>query len=174
MGRIYKVVIVSGPTNSGKTTVGDLLARMLPKTVMIEMDAINLILRVLPDGTDAYARWRDPYVIEDLATLAVNWLDRDFDVILPGLFWKSTFEQLSGLIGERLGGRQVEFCCLILAPPLEVVLQDPDRRQLSEEMFDFIRGQYDEKLHEPGFGIVIDNQDQTPQETADLIARQIT
>ena len=68
----------------------------------------------------------------------------------------------------------MEFYSLILAPPLEVVLQDPSRRKRGEEMFDFIRGQYDEKLHEPGFGIVIDNQDQTPQETADLIARQIT
>ena len=146
MGRIYKVVIVSGPSNSGKSTVADLLARTLPKTVMIEMDAINLILRVLPDGASAYARWRDPYVIEDLATLAINWLDREFDVILPGLFWKSTFEQLSGLIEQRLAERQVEFYSLILAPPLEVVLQDPSRRQLGEEMFDFIRGQYDEKL----------------------------
>ena len=72
MRRTYRVIIVSGPTNSGKTAVSELLTRMLPQTVRIELDMVTLISNRLQRET------LEPYAIEDLATLAINWLDREF------------------------------------------------------------------------------------------------
>jgi hypothetical protein len=44
---------------------------------------------------------------------------------------------------------------------------------LVEEDRKGVRQSYEWKLHDPGFGIKIDNSSQTPEETADLIADYI-
>ena len=170
---VSKIVTIGGPSNSGKTTVSGLLAEMLPQTVRIELDATNLIPNDFPKEAGRWARWREPCVIEDLVSLTVNWLNRRFDVILPGLFWKGTYDLMRDILLQQLGEHPVEYHSFVLAPPLEVALRPRGSRLLDEDMHDFIREQYDTGLQDPGFGMVIDNQGQTPEQTADLIARHI-
>lgn len=52
-------------------------------------------------------------------------------------------------------------------------LQTRGPRILGEEDRKGVRQSYEWKLHDPGFGIKIDNSSQTPEETADLIADYI-
>ena len=82
-------------------------------------------------------------------------------------------EPLQAALGQRWGDHHVDYYSFILAPPLEIALQTRGPRTLSEKDRDWIRQMYEWNLHAPGFGIVIDNQDQTPEQTAALIADYI-
>lgn len=146
-----------------------MLAQDLPQAVAIELYAINLIPNDFTKAAGRFARWREPCVIEDLVSLTANWLRRGFDVIVPGLFWQDTHERMCDDVAEALGSESIDCPSFILAPPLEVAVGSSGRRLIDSEMQEFIREQYEAGLREPGFGIVIDNQRQTPEETFRII-----
>ena len=90
------------------------------------------------------------------------------------MFSKRSFERIRKIIARKLTERQVEFHSFVLAPPLKVALKTRGPQAMDdEEILDMIRTQYEMRMDNPGFGIVIDNQEQTPQQTAELIAHHI-
>ena len=165
MARTYKIIIISGPSNAGKSTVSNILIQTLPKTVKIELDDIGHISKVLPHKD------RGQCVFEDAAAVAANWINRGFDVIFLGAFWG--LKPLRDALTPRLGEHQVEYHRFTLAPPLEIALQTRGPRKINEKDRDWVRQTYEWKLHDVDSGFVIDNQNQTPEQTADLIAGYI-
>jgi hypothetical protein len=62
---------------------------------------------------------------------------------------------------------------LVLSPPLEVAQGQRGERVLSPHEVARIAHHYRTGLHDPGFGVRIDNARQTPQETTELILRHL-
>ncbi len=168
MSEIRKVIVISGLVNSGKTTVSKLLVEMLPKTVRIELDEIGRIVKEVMPVSE-----RGMIVIEDTVSLAINWIDRGYDVILLGPFWKVVFEQLTTEMTIHLATRRVNYHAFILTPPLDVTLQQRGLRVPEDYVPRLNREFHEQGLDNPGFGIKIDNQSQTPDETATLIAKML-
>ncbi|MDE2889482.1 MAG: AAA family ATPase [Gemmatimonadota bacterium] len=149
------LVYINGSINSGKSTVGSLLAKNLPGTVHIEVDELRQFADCLSLAEAC------PYCLEDAATLARNWLSRGFNVVVT---WPishcdyAVFERVAADAG-------VSIYAFTLRPALEVAMSDRDQRQLTERERARIREQYRSSHIDPGIGTVIDNSDQTPAET---------
>ncbi len=107
MSEIRKVIVISGLVNSGKTTVSKRLIEMLPKTVRIELDEVGRIVKEVMPASE-----RGKIVIEDTVSLTINWIDRGYDVILLGPFWKVVFDQLTTEMAKYLATRSVAYVCL--------------------------------------------------------------
>lgn len=172
MACIRKIITINGAANTGKTTVSQRLTQIRPMTVSIELDSrcVGRITRHLPQSTKDYVLQKyGNTILDDCATLAINWIDRECDVIFPGPIWRDGFKDFKRLIDTKLGERQVEYHCFNLKPPLEVALQNRGTRILTEAEKQEINKAYD-WLYEPSYGIIIDNQNQTSEQTTALIA----
>ena len=59
-----------------------------------------------------------------------------------------------------------------LAPKLETILTNRGSRELNDLERERIKHHYDIGIHNPSFGIIIDNTNQTPEETTkDILAK---
>lgn len=175
---VAKLITINGASNTGKTTVSDILTQIRPNTVPIELDSrcVGRITRRLSQTARDHLSNLNivpgDTILEDSAALAINWIDRGCDVVIPGLLHKNGFEKFKTYIDMRLTGRQVEYYCFHLKPPLEIALQNRGTRILDEDEKEFITDIYG-WLYEPSYGIVINNQDQTPNQTVDHIENYI-
>ncbi len=60
-----------------------------------------------------------------------------------------------------------------LSPKLDTVLQDRGKRKLNQWEKDRIKHHYSIGIASPTFGVIIDNSQQTPEETANQIFQMI-
>lgn len=157
------LVYINGSINSGKSTVGSLLAKNLPGTVHVEVDELRHFADCLSLAEAC------PYCLEDAATLARSWLSRGFSVVVT---WPishcdyAVFERVAADAGVAIHG-------FTLRPALEVATSDRGGRRLTERERTRVREQY-RMLHvDPGIGTVIDNSNQTPAETLAAIRSAI-
>lgn len=166
-----RVITLGGLPNSGKSTVATLLARALPRTVRIELDSTGVghVVKTLPMEEKKELQARGIHAeIEDSAAVAVNWLQRGYDVVLVGLFNKGALQGISSYINKHCEG--VHYLSFGLAPPLEVSLGPRGTRVPDGKEQDFIRSLAE--WYQPN-GFLIDNQDQTPEETVAAIVAQL-
>lgn len=157
------LIYINGSINSGKSTVGSLLAKNLRATVHIEVDELRHFADCL-SLTEAC-----PYCLEDAATLAGAWLSRGFNLVVT---WPishcdfAVFEREAANAGVSIHG-------YTLRPALEVATSDRGGRRLSERERTRVREQYRMPHVDPGIGTVIDNSNQTPAETLAVIRSAI-
>ncbi len=74
---------------------------------------------------------------------------------------------------EALSDAASAIYAFVLSPRLEVAQRQRGDRVLSPHEVERIAYHYSTNLHDPGFGIWISNSEQTPQETAEVILRQL-
>lgn len=149
------LIYLNGSINSGKSTLGKLLAKSLPQTVHIEVDHLRHFADCL-NLTQAI-----PFCIEDTITLTRNWLARGFNVVVS---WPIS-ERNHALLESETADFQVPTHTFTLRPQLEVVTSDRGGRRLSDRERSRIEAQYQSSHIDPGLGTVIDNSNQTPEET---------
>ena len=167
MGRL--VVTMGGLPNSGKSTIATILARTLDRTVRIELDGagVGQVAKTLTQEERQALRDRDIHVeFEDASALAVNWLDRGFDVILVGLINEGATSFFQSFLDARVP--DLTYMSIGLNPPLEIVLGPRGDRVPSDQERDYARSLA--TWYVPN-GELIDNAGQTPEETASEIAR---
>ena len=68
---------------------------------------------------------------------------------------------------------EIDIHIFTLAPKLEKVLGNRGTRELTDQEKERIKHHYDIGIPNPTFGEIIDNSNQTPQETADYILSKI-
>ena len=162
-----KVVNINGPINSGKSTVSKLLVEKLNKALFIEVDDLLSDEEQEVLGLHMEAGWKER---TDRLYKLVNEYKKTkkYDVIVfaypisKGLFdeWK-TFED-----------DKTSFVNITLAPKLEVCLTNRGQRELEDWEINRIKQMYDEGYHNREFAdLIIDNSNQTPQESVDEILR---
>lgn len=78
---------------------------------------------------------------------------------------KTDYGQLKEALTDNVGSSYA----FILSPRLDIAQSKRSDRTLSEREVERIAYHYRTSLHNPGFGVRIDNSDQTPEETVSTI-----
>lgn len=106
-----------------------------------------------------------PLTLRNIISVSSNFLAAGFDVVVDYPLSKADYAQLSG----ALSGEATAVYAFVLSPRLEVAQSRRGGQVLSEREVERIAYHYRTSLHDPGFGVRIDNSDQTPEETAAVI-----
>lgn len=157
------IILISGPINSGKTTVGKALAALLPGSAHLEVDTLRELVHFLPLEEAISIN------LENAAAITNNLARRGIRVILTYPLGQKDYEYLLRAFADV----STAIHTFILSPTLETALADRGERRLSEYERHRIREQYRDDRHQPAFGCRIDNTAQTPEETAAIIAQHI-
>ena len=158
-----RLLLVSGSINAGKSTVCKLLVELLPRAAYVSGDALRHFVTQLPLA-DAV-----PITLQNIVSISANFLATGFDVIVDYPLGKSDYERLR----DALADRATAIHAFVLSPRLEVAQRKRGDRTLSQYEVERIAFHYRTGLHDPGFGVRIDNSEQTPEETADWILETI-
>ena len=157
------IIFINGSINSGKSTVTKLLVKELPDTALIEIDVLREMIEWMP------LEEAIPLNLENALTLIRNFTNRGLNVIVPYPLSQKNFDYFT----TGLKGLDIETHVITLAPKLEKVLTNRGSRELTDWERQRIQHHYDIGIHKPTFGEIIDNTDQTPEETVKIILNKI-
>lgn len=157
------IIFLNGSINAGKSTVAKLLAKELPNTALLEIDALRSMIDWMPIDQAV------PINLENAVSLIRNFVARDTSVIVPYPLSQANYEYVM----QKLTDVNTEIHVFTLAPKLEAALTNRGARELSASEKERIKYHYSIGIHDPTFGEVIDNSSQTPEETARCIMDKI-
>jgi len=157
------IIFLNGSINSGKSTVAKLLAKEIPNTAIVEIDALREMIEWMPIDQAV------PINLENAIAVIRNFTKHSISCIVPYPLSQKNYE----FVTNGLSDLSVPMLFFTLAPLLEKVLSDRGERKLDERERKRIGHHYDIGIHAPSFGIIIDNSDQTPEETAKIILKNI-
>jgi hypothetical protein len=157
------IILINGPINAGKTTVGRQLAAMLPQAAHVEVDSLREFVAFLPLAEAI------PVSLENAAAVTRNLIRRGFHVVLTYPLGPEDYAYLQ----EQFSDLGTAVHAFTLSPSLAIALSDRGNRAISDHERRRIREQYADNLHQPSFGSTIDNSVQSPAETAAAILRTL-
>ncbi len=157
------LIFINGSINSGKSTVTKLLVKELPKTALIEVDVFHEMIEWMPIDEAI------PLNLENALTVIRNFTNRGLNVIVPYPLSQRNYDYFI----TGLKDLEVETHVFTLAPKLEKTLTNRGTRELTDWEKGRIQHHYDIGIHKPNFGEIINNTDQTPEETVKVILNKI-
>lgn len=159
------MLFLNGNMNSGKTTIGKLLEQKIANSIFIDVDYI----------AEDYSVYENALTFPEYAELRFNKMlnyirdikdDRFY--IFGYLFFEYRYKKLVDLLGKN-------FLFVTLSPSLDFLLQDKEDRKLKDIEKTKIKYFHELGIHNfPHHGITLDNSAETPQQTADKIARLLS
>lgn len=150
------LIWISGPINSGKTTIAELLAKRLHKAVNIELD----ILCSFETHLDIDKKLH--FIIQDAIDLAANWVERDY---LPILNWP-IYKNEVGFMFEYAKYYRIQPILINLTPEIDIVKKNRGSRNITETELQRIDYMYHIcDINNPQYGYKIDNSILTPDKT---------
>lgn len=162
------IFLITGIMASGKSTVAQLLAERLKKSVHVRGDSFRkMIVRgrveMLPDSdTEAIEQLRLRHQLT--AAAADAYFEAGFDVVLQDVIIGSMLTEMMGLIRNR------PLYVIVLAPSkVEVGRREAERAKSGYGVWTV--DELDRRLREetPQIGMWIDSTDLSPEETVELI-----
>ena len=157
------IILLSGSINAGKTTVSKQLVQMLPRTAHVEVDDLRHFI-------DCVTLWESvPLNLANTAAVTRNFVAFGLNVVISSPLRQQDYEFLM----RELTPLGIPIHCITLNPGMAVALTNRGTRELTEWELRRIPELYAEGIHIPAFGIIIDNADQTPEETAREILTMI-
>lgn len=157
------IILINGPINSGKSTIGRLLATLLPRTAHVEVDTLRAFIASVPLDEAI------PINLENAVSVTENLVRRGFDVVVTYPLGNDDYTSLV----DRFAGLDTSLHTFTLGPSLAVALSYRGERRLSDQERRRIRQQYANGRHAPPFGRRIDNSALTPQDTVNAIIRHL-
>jgi hypothetical protein len=157
------IIFLNGSINSGKSTVAKILAKKLFSVAIVEIDALREMIEWMPIDQSI------PINLENAVSVIRNFSKRGLDVVVPYPLSQKNYEYLSSGVKDL----EAEPYVFTLSPRLEKILTNRGHRELNEGETERIKHHYDIGIPTPSFGEIIDNSDQTPEETADYILAKI-
>ncbi|KKQ18786.1 MAG: hypothetical protein US33_C0045G0005 [Parcubacteria group bacterium GW2011_GWC1_36_9] len=157
------IIFINGSINSGKTTVSKLLTGHLPKTAFIELDDIRNMFNWMP------LEEAIPITIDLGVNLIKDFVKKDMSVIVSYPLSQKNYNSIT----EKLSDINQRKYFFTLSPKLEKILENRGPRRLTKWEKERIKHHYDIGIHNPLFGIIIDNTNQTPDETVKEILKNI-
>lgn len=157
------IIFLNGSINAGKSTVAKILAKEMENTALLEIDVFHKMIEWMPIDKAV------PINLENALSVIRNFIKRGMSVIVPYPLSQKNYDfMMSGL-----KDLETDIHIFTLAPKLEKVLRNRGTRELTEQEKERIKHHYDIGIPNPTFGEIIDNSEQTPQETADYILSKI-
>lgn len=158
------VIILNGSINSGKSTVAKILWKKIPSTAHIEVDKLREFVdwMSLKDSI--------PINLENTISLIKNFTKKDLNVVITYPLSQKNYEYLI----ENLKDIGKNIYTFTLNPELKKTTTNRGTRELNEWEKERIKYHYHIGINNPSFGITIDNTDQSPEETAEIILNYIT
>lgn len=153
------VIYIDGPINAGKTTVSRLLAQRLADTVHIEVDDLRHFAECLTLDEAI------PFALEDAIMLTQNWVRRGFSVVVSWPIGAQDHRQFA----QAVTTLDAELHTFTLLPRQEICLSNRGARPLTIKEIDRIHQMYAWRREQGSVGTLIDNSEQTPDQTVDTI-----
>lgn len=153
------IIFINGSINSGKSTIAKLLAESIGKTANIEVDKIRDFVDWMPLEQSI------PLNLKNTVDLIKNFVESGLNVVIPYPLSLKNYEYFV----DNLKNIDQKIRVFTLAPKLEKVLLNRGSRELDEWEINRIKHHYETGIHNPSFGKIIDNSDQTPEETLKII-----
>lgn len=157
------IIFISGSINTGKSTVSKILARELPSTALIEVDALREMIDWMPLEQSISIN------IENAVSLIKNFSKNNLNVVVAYPLSQKSYDYITNSLKEI--NEKIHF--FTLSPKIETALSNRGARELNDWERERIKIHYERKIHEPSFGEIIDNSQQTPEETAKVILSKI-
>jgi hypothetical protein len=157
------IIFLNGSINAGKTTVAKILAKELPNVALVEIDALHQMIDWMPIDQAV------PINLENAVSVIKCFSKRGLGAIVP---YPLSEDDYSYLMNE-LKDIDTSIHVFTLAPKLEFALTNRGTRELEDRERDRIRHHYRIAIHAPSFGEVIDNSEQTPEDTANYILTKL-
>lgn len=159
------ILNINGPINSGKTTVSKILVNLLPKAVFIEVDELMSDAEQEKLGLSLKDGWAERKKRLDKKLYSLKQIKEFETIIFAYPITEESYQKWSGLADETN-----RFINITLAPSLEECLKNRGTRELTAWERNRIRQMYEESYqHRPYSDFIINNDNQTPEETAEII-----
>jgi len=153
------IIFLNGSINSGKSTIAKLLAKKLGNSAIVEIDSLRDFIDWMPLDESI------PINLENAVAVAKVFVKNNLNVIIPYPLDKENYNYLA----SELDGLHV----FTLNPRLEVAFKDRGLRKLTQWEKERIKYHYSIGINNPDFGIIIDNSDETEEQTANKILSKI-
>lgn len=151
------IIFINGSINAGKSTIAKILASKIPNTANVEIDNLRDFIHWLEIDKAV------PINMENAALVINNFAKHGFNVIVPYPLSQKNYEYLK----KELIDNELYF--FTLSPDIKKVQSDTKDRKLTQWERDRIQYHYDIGISNPVFGKIIDNTNQTPDETVEEI-----
>jgi len=158
------IIFLNGSINAGKSTVAKILAKELESTALLEIDDLRQMISWMPIDQAV------PINLENAISVIKNFTKNGLNVIVPYPLSQKNYEYVT----DGLKDVDAKKYFFTLAPSLEKAVTNRGARELDDQEKDRIVYHYNIGIHSPNFGEVIDNSDQTPEETVRIILAKIT
>jgi hypothetical protein len=157
------ILFLNGSINSGKSTVAKLLAKAMPNAAIVEIDVLRGMIDWMPIDQAV------PINLDNAIAIIRSFTKHGISCVVPYPLSQRNYE----FVMNGLSDLGVPMFFFTLAPSLEKALSDRGERKLDERERERIKHHYNLGIHAPSFGTIMDNSEQTPEETARIILKNI-
>jgi len=157
------IIFINGSINSGKSTIAKLLADKISNSALLEVDALRNFIKWMPLEESI------PINLENTVAVIKVFARNNINVIVPYPLDKEDYNYLTNQLREFKN----DLYTFTLSPRLEIALQNRGSREITEWEKERIKHHYNTGISSPDFGVIIDNSDETPEETTDKILQSL-
>ena len=158
------IIFLSGSINAGKTTVAKILVKKIPSTALVEIDSLREMIEWMPINQAV------PINLENAILLIKNFANKKFNVVVPYPLSQTNYDYVL----NELKDINTKIYFFTLAPKLEKSLTNRGERELNDWERERVKHHYNIGITNPSFGEIIDNTDQTPEETSNYIISKLS
>lgn len=157
------IIFINGSINSGKSTVSKLLAQKIERPAIVEIDSLSEFIEWMT------VQEKISINLENAVSVIKNFVGNNFNVIVPYPLSQRNYDYMVNSlkdVGEKI-------FVFTLSPDLENVLKNRGKRELNEWEIERIKYHYSIGINNPYFGIIIDNTNQNPEKTTEIILKSL-
>lgn len=153
------IIFINGSINSGKSTISKLLSQKIEKPAVVEIDSLSEFIEWMPIEESV------PINLENAVAVIRNFTNRNFNVIVPYPLSQKNYDYMV----KKLKDVDEKIFVFTLNPKLEIILKNRGERELDDWERQRIEYHYAKGINNPSFGVIIDNTNQTVEETTNII-----
>ncbi len=151
------IIFINGSINAGKSTIAKMLASKIPNTANVEIDIFYKFIHWLEIDKAVSINLKNAVLVIN------NFAKHGYNVVVPYPLSQNNYEYLK----KELDDNELYF--FTLSPDIKKAQNDTSDRKLTEWDRDHIQYHYNIGISKPDFGKIIDNTNQTPEETTEEI-----